>query len=29
MWPVVFVLIVLVQGLQSLGDYLVRRLSHK
>ena len=29
MWPVVLVLIVLVQGLQSLGDYLVRRLSHK
>ena len=29
MWPVVFVLIVLVQGLQSLGDWLVRRLSHR
>lgn len=29
MWPVVLVLIVLVQGIQSMGDYLVRRLSHK
>lgn len=29
MWPVVLVLIVLVQGLQSLGDYFVRKLSHK
>lgn len=29
MWPVVFVLIVLVQGIQSLGDHFVRRLSHK
>ena len=29
MWPVVLVLIILVQGIQSMGDYLVRRLSHK
>lgn len=29
MWTVVLVLIVLVQGIQSLGDWLVRRLSHK
>lgn len=29
MWPVVIVLILLVQGLQSFGDTLVRRLSHK
>ncbi|MDO5532403.1 methionine ABC transporter permease [Sutterella sp.] len=29
MWPVVLVLIILVQGIQSLGDHLVRRLSHK
>ncbi|WP_295480958.1 methionine ABC transporter permease [Sutterella sp.] len=29
MWPVVLVLIFLVQGIQSLGDYFVRRLSHK
>lgn len=29
MWPVVLVLIILVQGIQSLGDYFVRRLSHK
>lgn len=27
MWPVVLVLIILVQGIQSMGDYLVRRLS--
>ena len=26
---VVLVLIILVQGLQSLGDWLVRRLSHR
>ena len=29
MWTVVLVLIVLVQGLQSLGDRIVRKLSHK
>lgn len=29
MWPVVLVLVILVQGLQSLGDWLVRRLSHR
>ena len=29
MWPVVLVLIILVEGIQSMGDYLVRRLSHK
>lgn len=29
MWTVVLVLIVLVQGLQSLGDRIVRRLSHR
>lgn len=29
MWTVVFVLIFLVQGIQSFGDWLVRRLSHK
>ena len=29
MWPVVLVLIILVQGIQSMGDYLVRRLSYK
>ncbi len=29
MWTVVVVLIILVQGLQSLGDRLVRHLSHK
>lgn len=29
MWPVVLVLIILVQGIQSMGDYLMRRLSHK
>lgn len=29
MWPVVLVLIVLVQGLQSFGDTLVRKLSRK
>ena len=29
MWPVVLVLIILVQGVQSMGDYLVRRRSHK
>lgn len=29
MWTVVLVLIFLVQGIQSFGDWLVRRLSHK
>ena len=29
MWTVVLILIVLVQAIQSVGDYLVRRLSHK
>ena len=29
MWPVVIVLIVLVQGLQSFGDRLVRKISHR
>ncbi len=29
MWTVVIVLIILVQGVQSFGDWLVRRLSHK
>lgn len=29
MWTVVLVLIILVQGIQMLGDYLVKRLSHK
>mgnify|MGYP001182086819 FL=1 len=29
MWTVVLVLIVLVQSIQSLGDWLVRKLSHK
>lgn len=29
MWTVVIILIVLVQGIQMLGDYLVKRLSHK
>ena len=29
MWTVVLILIVLVQVIQSVGDYLVRRLSHK
>lgn len=29
MWTVVLILIVLVQGIQMLGDYLVKRLSHK
>ncbi|EJW94540.1 D-methionine ABC transporter, permease protein [gut metagenome] len=29
MWTVVLILIILVQALQSVGDYLVRRLSHK
>lgn len=29
MWPVVIILIILVQGLQSIGDRLVRKLSHR
>ena len=29
MWPVVIVLIILVQGLQSFGDRLVRKISHR
>lgn len=29
MWTVVLILILLVQGLQSFGDHLVRRLTHK
>lgn len=29
MWPVVIVLIILVQGLQSLGDRFVRKISHR
>lgn len=29
MWTVVMILILLVQGLQSFGDHLVRRLTHK
>lgn len=29
MWTVVLILIILVQAIQSIGDYLVRRLSHK
>ena len=29
MWTVVIVLIILVQGIQSLGDWIVRRISHK
>ena len=29
MWPVVITLIILVQGLQSIGDRLVRKLSHR
>lgn len=29
MWTVVLVLIVLVQTIQSLGDWIVRRISHK
>ena len=29
MWPVVIVLIVLVQGMQSFGDRLVRKISHR
>ena len=29
MWTVVLILIVLVQGIQSLGDWVVRRISHK
>ena len=29
MWTVVIVLIILVQGIQSFGDWIVRRISHK
>ncbi len=29
MWPVVLVLVILVQGIQSIGDRIVKRLSHK
>ena len=29
MWTVVVVLIILVQGIQSFGDWIVRRISHK
>lgn len=29
MWTVVLILIVLVQGIQSFGDWVVRRISHK
>ena len=29
MWTVVMVLIILVQGIQSFGDWIVRRISHE
>ena len=29
MWTVVLILIVLVQGIQMIGDWIVRKISHK